>query len=152
MAGVTNPLAEVAAGHRPAAGTGGQRVVSEDDIGTDLGGRDAVGAVGDLSRTALDHLDVACVTVRIVTIPAEVAAVITGVGMCLHLVPLVDLDHRAAVDTGEACLASVVARRGIAVMADQTSIIPAVAKGVVALQAERIGVIDFMTGGHVMTP
>ncbi len=72
--------------------------------------------------------------------------------MCLHLVLLVDLDHRATIDTGKARLAGVIARGGIAVVANQTGVVPAITEDVVPFQAERIGVVDFMTGIDVMTP
>ena len=152
MTGVTDALTEITTGHRPATGTCGQCAVGKDNIRRNLGDRDTEGPVGDLRRTALDHLDVHGVTMWIVTIPAELTTIITSGRMGTHLVVLVNLTDQAAVNRREARFIGIIGRSGVGIMTDQTSVIPAVAEGIVPLQAESVAVIDFMTSVNVMTP
>lgn len=152
MTGITDALPEITAGHRPATSTGRQGVVGKDNIGSHLSSRHTFGAIGGPCRTTLDHLDITGVTMRIVTIPAELTAVIAECRMCRHLVLLVDLGQPTAVDGVKASLTRVIGRGSIAVVTNQTGVVPAIAEDIVPFQAERIAIIDFVSGCDIMTP
>ena len=158
MAGVTDTRRERRCVPRKSVGACAHSVVCKDDL---LGPVDVAGTGGNavrrirvvLRRISLDHLDlVGRVAVRVVAVPAEVAAVAVD-SVLGAVMPLVDLHDVRQVDRCREGRHRLVAGRClVCVVAIETDIVPEVSKGIVISQSVGVGRRDVMLRRIVMTP